>query len=126
MCLACELDALWYAEWDRLAAEGANLPGIAGVPPAEPAVPANTVPANTFPGTAVPGTAGVPPAFSVAPSGVEGGAASAALMAWTREEAEGAGGTPAVPESVNEPAAVPARPARPGALRSGFRCEETE
>jgi hypothetical protein len=23
MCLACELDALWYAEWDRLAAEGA-------------------------------------------------------------------------------------------------------
>lgn len=23
MCLACEMDALWYAEWDRLAAEGA-------------------------------------------------------------------------------------------------------
>jgi hypothetical protein len=22
MCLACELDALWYAEWERLATEG--------------------------------------------------------------------------------------------------------
>jgi hypothetical protein len=32
MCLACELDALWYAEWDRLAAEGAAR--SAGVPPA--------------------------------------------------------------------------------------------
>ena len=31
MCLACELDALWYAEWDRLAAEGAAR--SAGAPP---------------------------------------------------------------------------------------------
>jgi hypothetical protein len=37
MCLACELDALWYAEWERLAAEGptaAGSPGTAGDPPA--------------------------------------------------------------------------------------------
>jgi hypothetical protein len=26
MCLACEMDALWYAEWERLAAEGAAVP----------------------------------------------------------------------------------------------------
>jgi hypothetical protein len=42
MCLACELDALWYAEQDRLVAEGAadaGSPGTAGVPPgvSEPA-----------------------------------------------------------------------------------------
>jgi hypothetical protein len=34
MCLACELDALWYAEWDRLAAEGANAARTAGAPSA--------------------------------------------------------------------------------------------
>jgi hypothetical protein len=34
MCLACELDALWYAEWDRLAAEGATAARTAGAPPA--------------------------------------------------------------------------------------------
>lgn len=32
MCLACELDALWYAEWDRLAAEGATAARTAGAP----------------------------------------------------------------------------------------------
>jgi hypothetical protein len=32
MCLACELDALWYGEWERLAADGAAATG--GVPPA--------------------------------------------------------------------------------------------
>lgn len=31
MCLACDLDALWYAEWERLAVEGAGAPGAAGV-----------------------------------------------------------------------------------------------
>jgi hypothetical protein len=32
MCLACELDALWYAEWERLANDGAIVPGPPGVP----------------------------------------------------------------------------------------------
>jgi hypothetical protein len=32
MCLACELDALWYAEWERLGAAGAAV--TAGGPPA--------------------------------------------------------------------------------------------
>jgi hypothetical protein len=43
MCLACELDALWYAEWERLAAEGANAAGAgsAGVPPALEGEPAS-------------------------------------------------------------------------------------
>jgi hypothetical protein len=109
MCLACELDALWYAEWERLAAEGVNVPGSADVPPAVPGEPA------------VPGNAGPSPALSTAPGGMEGGAASAALTAWMGEDAERAGGTPAFPDP-----AVPASPARPGAPRSGFRCEETE
>jgi hypothetical protein len=39
MCLACELDALWYAEWDRLAAEGAAAAGSSGTAGVQPAVP---------------------------------------------------------------------------------------
>jgi len=31
MCLACELDALWYADWEQQATAGAA--GSAGVPP---------------------------------------------------------------------------------------------
>jgi hypothetical protein len=35
MCLACELDALWYAEWERLTGAGsAGAAGTAGVSPA--------------------------------------------------------------------------------------------
>jgi hypothetical protein len=30
MCLACELDALWYAEREQLAGEGADASGAAG------------------------------------------------------------------------------------------------
>jgi hypothetical protein len=125
MCLACELDALWYAEWERLAADGANLPGTAGVPPAVPGEPVSA------PGSAL-GAAGVSPAVFDAPGGVEGGAASAALTAWIRGETESAGGTSevaatsTVPGNAGATSAVPGRPARPGAPRSGFRCEETE
>jgi hypothetical protein len=42
MCLACELDALWYAEWDPLAAEGAGAAGNASIPPAVPGEPGRT------------------------------------------------------------------------------------
>jgi hypothetical protein len=51
MCLACELDALWYAEWER--------PGSAG-------------------SAGVPGTAGVLPTLSEDPAGAEGGEAKGA------------------------------------------------
>jgi hypothetical protein len=34
MCLACELDALWYAECERLAAEGAGVAAAVSVAPA--------------------------------------------------------------------------------------------
>ncbi len=49
MCLACEMDALWFAEME--AAAGAA-PGTAGVPPAfsgEPAVSAETGPVHSGP-----------------------------------------------------------------------------
>jgi hypothetical protein len=36
MCLACEMDALWYAEWERLAAQGAAASATVGVTPAVP------------------------------------------------------------------------------------------
>jgi hypothetical protein len=73
MCLACELDALWYAEWERPASAGS-----AGVP----------------------GAAGISPALSEGPAGVESG------------EAKGAGEPPVVPGGT--------------ASRTRFVCEETE
>jgi hypothetical protein len=67
MCLACELDALWYAEGERPASAGsAGIPGTAGVSPAlskdpagaesgeakgageTPAVPDGTAPRSPF------------------------------------------------------------------------------
>jgi len=71
MCLACELDVLWYAEWDRLAAEGAAR--SAGVPPAL--------------SEESPGTAEI----------MEGAGDSSPAQAGG--EAATAGGTPAVPGS---------------------------
>jgi hypothetical protein len=42
MCLACELDVLWYAEWERLTAAGSTgAAGTAGVSPALPEEPAS-------------------------------------------------------------------------------------
>jgi hypothetical protein len=109
MCLACELDALWYAEWEQLAAEGAGAagaadPGTAGVPPALPGqAGAESVEAEGAVETFAP-----PSSLS----GSETGGALAEVFA----EAKRAGGTPAVSGS----------PARPAAPRSGFLCEETE
>jgi hypothetical protein len=67
MCLACELDALWYAEWERPAPAGsARISGTVGVSPAvskdpdgaesgeakgaceTPAVPDGTAPRSPF------------------------------------------------------------------------------
>jgi hypothetical protein len=96
MCLACELDALWYAEWERLAAEGAGAPG------------------SVDPGSVAPGTAGVPPALAEDQAGAEAG--GSIPLSQIREWVAGAGETPA----------VPAKRARPAAPRSGFLCEETE
>jgi hypothetical protein len=69
MCLACELDALWYAEWEQQAA------GSAGAA----------------------GTAGVPPALAEEPRRTEIDGAEAAPQVHTGGEAASAGGTPAVP-----------------------------
>jgi hypothetical protein len=99
MCLACELDALWYAEWDRLAAEGAGAAGNAGIPPAFPGEPG--------------GTEGVD-----VENAVETFASLSSLFVGERDgplaqvfvEAKRAGGTPA----------------RPAAARPDFYCEETE
>ncbi len=68
MCLACELDAMWYAEWERLTAERANAPTAAGVPSAPSGEPVSA-----------PGT--------IAESG--------APMVWNRDETESADGTAA-------------------------------
>jgi hypothetical protein len=100
MCLACELDALWYAEFERLAAEGAGVAGTACIPPALSV-----------------GSAGVPPALAEEPVGAESGESAASPRAQTCEEAEDAGGTPAVPGAGGTPA-LRARPR--------FLCEETE
>ena len=43
MCLACEMDALWFAEME--AAAGAT-PGTAGVPPAVETYPASLAPGS--------------------------------------------------------------------------------
>jgi hypothetical protein len=56
MCLACEMDALWFAEME--AAAGAT-PGTAGVPPAVETAPAPGSPERAGGTPAVVG--GVPP-----------------------------------------------------------------
>jgi hypothetical protein len=103
MCLACELDALWYAEWERLAAEGAGLPGNAGIPSALPGDPGGA--ASVVSENAV--------ELLVASSSSLFGGERGGPLAQAFEEARRAGGTPAVP-------------GRPAAPRSGFLCEETE
>jgi hypothetical protein len=98
MCLACELDALWYAEWERLAAEGANTAG-----------PPGTADGQVGAG----GGSGLPQ--SEIREWVEGAAGETpAVLA-------AGGGAPAVADS--ETPAVPMKPAAP---RSRFSCEEAE
>jgi hypothetical protein len=105
MCLACELDVLWYAEWDRLAAEGAGAAGNAGIPPARPGELGGTDSVEVE--NAVETFAPLSSPFG----GERGG-----TLAQVFVEAKRAGGTPAAPGT----------PARPAAPRSGFSCEETE
>lgn len=99
MCLACELDALWYAEWDRLAAEGAIVPGTAGIPqPDDAAGPAEAEDADR-------GDAAFSPPASLED---ETGMPQRQVREWV------------------EDAGTPTAPRRPAAPRSGFLCEETE
>jgi hypothetical protein len=107
MCLACELDALWYAERDRQAAEGAGGAGNAGIPPAVPGEPGDTE--NVDVENAVETFASLSPLFGF--GGERGGPLAQVFV-----ETQRAGGRPAAPGT----------PARPAALRSGFCCEETE
>jgi hypothetical protein len=96
MCLACELDALWYADWEQQSAAGAA------------------------------GSAGVPPALSGEPDGME----SAEAM----KAGETLASHPSVPfgdEAAGPPARFVAAGKRSGGtpvLRaaSRFRCEEAE
>jgi hypothetical protein len=99
MCLACELDALWYAEWERLATEGATVPGTAGVSQPDDAAGAAEV-ADADCGDA---------AFS-SPASLE--ARTDMPQRQIREWVDDAG--------------MPTAPQRPAAPRSGFLCEETE
>jgi hypothetical protein len=105
MCLACELDVLWYAEWDRVAAEGAGAAGDAGIPPAVPGEPGGTerIEVENVVETLA------------SPSSLFGGERGGPL-AQVFVEARRAGETPAAPGA----------PVRPAAPRSGFFCEETE
>ncbi len=107
MCLACELDALWYAERDRLAAEGAGGAGNAGIPPAVPGEPGDAE--NVDVENAVETFAPLSPLFGF--GGERGGPLAQVFV-----EAKGAGGT----------SAAPGTPTRPAAPRSGFYCEEME
>jgi hypothetical protein len=105
MCLACELDALWYAEWDRLAAKGASAAGHAGITPAVAGEPGGTESVEVE---------NVVETFASLSSLFEG--EWGGPLAQVFVEAKRAGETPVVPPM----------PARPAAPRSGFYCEETE
>jgi hypothetical protein len=99
MCLACELDALWYAEWDQLAAEGAGAAGNAGIPPARP---------GELSGTDSVEVENAVETFAPPSSlfwGERGGPLARVFV-----ETKRAGGSPAAP----------------AAPRPGFSCEETE
>lgn len=99
MCLACELDALWYAEWERLATEGAIVAGTAGVPQSDDATGAAGA-ADADCGDA----AFSPPASLEEETGVP--------QRQIREWVEGA--------------ETPTARRRPAAPPTGFLCEETE
>jgi hypothetical protein len=117
MCLACELDALWYAEWEQQAAEGADAAetgkrGTAGVPPAlSEALARSPVesPAENNP--------------AANPGGAEFEGAGAPSQAQAREDAEKASemltvpGFPAPGRAGGTPALQP---------RPRFLCEEIE
>jgi hypothetical protein len=105
MCLACELDALWYAEWDRPAAEGAGAAGNAAIPPAVPGEPGGTESVEVE--NAVETFASPSSHFR----DERGGPLAQVFVAAKR-----AGGAPAIQGT----------PARPAAALSGFYCEETE
>ena len=99
MCLACELDALWYAEWERLATEGAIVPRTPGVlQPDDAAGAAGAADADR-------GDAALSPPASLEE---ETGMPQREIREWVEGE-----GTPTVPR-------------RPTAPRAGFLCEETE
>jgi hypothetical protein len=93
MCLACELDALWYADWEQQAAAGAV--GSAGITPALSGDPGGME-------TVEAAKVGEPPAAPPASFGGEGAGPQARFV----ETAKRPGGAPA--------------------LRSRFLCEEAE
>ncbi len=97
MCLACELDALWYAEWERLATEGAIVPGTPGVPQPDDAA-----------GAAVAADADRGAEALSPPTSLE--EETSMPQREIREWVEGAG--------------TPSAPRRPAAPRAGFLCEE--